>query len=282
MIRSPVVYSGSKFSLLEHLLPLFPKNIDTLYDVFCGSCTVSLNVQAKNYVLNDSLTPLIDMYKKLKEMKADEVFSRIEDIFSKYNIGNNESKENYIALRSDYNRTKDPLMLLVLSFISFSHGIRFNKKFEFNMPIGCMKNKDHYLKEKKIQLNNFVTKAKTFNFNNCDFHNFLSSLTTRENDFIYLDPPYLITDASYNAGWTEKEELKLLDFCSKTSSKFGISNVFEHKGRSNDLLKEFAKDYNVYYLNKSFGGWLGLRKSNNDKTSEVYICNYDIPENSNL
>ena len=280
MIRSPVVYSGSKFSLMEQLLPLFPKNIDTLYDVFCGSCTVSLNTNAKNYVLNDSLTPIIDLYKKLKEMKTDEVLTRIEDIFSKYNIGNNENKENYIALRSDYNKTKDPLMLLVLSFISFSHGIRFNNKFEFNMPIGNKINKDHYLEEKKIQLNDFITKTKTFNFCNCNFQNFLSSLSAGANDFIYLDPPYLITDASYNATWTEKEETELLDFCSKTSAKFGISNVFEHKGRSNDLLKEFAKDYNVYYLNKSFGGWKGLRKSNN-KPVEVYICNYDIPEISN-
>ena len=276
MIRSPIVYSGSKFSLMKQLLPLFPKNIDTFYDVFCGSCTVSLNTNAKNHVLNDNMTPIIDLYKKLKEMKTDEVFTRIEDIFSKYNIGNNENKENYITLRSDYNKTKDPLMLLVLSFISFSHGIRFNNKFEFNTGFGNKINKDYYLKEKKIQLNDFITKAKTFNFYNCNFQNFLSGLTTHKNDFIYLDPPYLITDVSYNFSWTEKEEIELLDFCSKTRAKFGISNVFEHKGRSNDLLKEFANDYNVYFLNKSFGGWKGLRKSNNNKTVEVYICNYEI------
>lgn len=276
MIRSPVVYSGNKFSLMKQLLPLFPKNIDTFYDVFCGSCAVSLNTNAKNHVLNDSMAPIIELYKKLKEMKTDEVFTRIEDIFSKYNIGNNESKENYITLRSDYNRTKDPLMLLVLSFISFSHGIRFNKKFEFNVSFGNKINKDHYLKEKKIQLNDFITKAKTFNFYNYDFQNFLSHLTTRENDFIYLDPPYLITNASYNASWTEKEEIELLDFCSKTSSKFGISNVFEHKGRSNDLLKEFSKDYNVYYLNKSYHSWINESKNKSDKTVEVYICNYEI------
>ena len=224
------------------------------------------------------MTPIIDLYKKLKEMKTDEVFTRIEDIFSKYNIGNNENKENYITLRSDYNKTKDPLMLLVLSFISFSHGIRFNNKFEFNTSFGNKINKDNLLKVKKIQLNNFITKVKTFNFYNCNFQNFLSGLTTRENDFIYLDPPYLITNASFNSSWTEKEEIELLDFCSKTSSKFGISNVFEHKGRSNELLKEFAKEYNVYYLNKSYHDWNKASKNKSDKTVEVYICNYEITE----
>ena len=33
MIRSPIVYSDSKFSLMKQLLPLFPKNIDTFYTV---------------------------------------------------------------------------------------------------------------------------------------------------------------------------------------------------------------------------------------------------------
>ena len=68
--------------------------------------------------------------------------------------------------------------------------------------------------------------------------------------------------------------MKLLDFCSKTSAKFGISNVFEHKGRSNELLKEFAKEYNVHYLNKSYHAWNNASKNKSDKTVEVYICNY--------
>ena len=76
--------------------------------------------------------------------------------------------------------------------------------------------------------------------------------------------------------------MKLLDFCSQTSAKFGISNVFEHKGRSNELLKEFAKEfakeYNVYYLNKSYYAWNNSSKNKSDKTVEVYICNYEITE----
>lgn len=81
--------------------------------------------------------------------------------------------------------------------------------------------------------------------------------------------------------------MKLLDFCSTTKAKFGISNVFEHKGRSNELLKEFAKEYNVYYLNKSYLAWNNSSKNKSDKsaksaksnkTVEVYICNYEITE----
>lgn len=36
MIRSPIVYSGSKYKLLSQLLPLFPNKINNFIDVFCG------------------------------------------------------------------------------------------------------------------------------------------------------------------------------------------------------------------------------------------------------
>jgi DNA adenine methylase len=149
MIRSPIVYSGSKYKLLSQLLPLFPSKINNFIDVFCGSCTVSLNVKAKNHLLNDSITPLIELYKNLKETTIEELIIRIEDVFTKYNIENNESKENYNTLRDDYNKTRDPLLLLVLTFISFNNAIRFNNDFKFNMPFGRKFCKDRYLKNKK-------------------------------------------------------------------------------------------------------------------------------------
>ena len=53
IIDSPVSYWGSKRRLLKQLLPLFPKDIETFYDLFCGSLSVSLNVNAKKIIAND-------------------------------------------------------------------------------------------------------------------------------------------------------------------------------------------------------------------------------------
>ena len=67
-------------------------------------------------------------------------------------------------------------------------------------------------------------------------------------------------------------KFKNKDFYSQTSAKFGISNVFEHKGRSNKLLKEFAKEYNVYYLNKSYHAWNNASKNKSDKQLKcIYV-----------
>ena len=97
-----------------------------------------------------------------------------------------------------------------------------------------------------------------------------------ENTFIYLDPPYLITLGSYNDGkrgfngWTEKDEIKLLEFLSKINKmgvKFMLSNVLEHKEKKNELLIKWINDNGfrvIEYTEKA-------RKSR----KEVIIVNYD-------
>ena len=269
MIRSPIVYSGSKFSLLKQLLPLFPKNIDTFYDVFCGSCTVSLNVVANHYKCNDICKPLIDLYNYFKTEYQE---NKLQEYIEKYDLYNIKD-EDFYKLRDLYNSSKDPLLLYILSRCSFNHMIRFNSKNEFNVSFG-----NWFTINRKYHFDLDIFKFKNKDFYSQNFDDFLNAFEYKENDFVYLDPPYLITNANYNPSWTEKEEMKLLDFCSQTSAKFGISNVFEHKGRSNELLKEFAKEYNVYYLNKSYHAWNNASKNKSDTTVEVYICNYEITQ----
>ena len=130
MIRSPIVYSGSKFSLMKQLLPLFPKNIDTFYDVFCGSCTVSLNVNANHYKCNDICKPLIDLYNYFKTEYQE---NKLQEYIEKYDLYNIRD-EAFYNIRALYNSSKDPLLLFILSRCSFNHLIRFNSKNEFNAP----------------------------------------------------------------------------------------------------------------------------------------------------
>ena len=57
-------------------------------------------------------------------------------------------------------------------------------------------------------------------FTCCDFRNFDVSFLT-SNDFVYVDPPYLITCATYNeqGGWDEKAEKDLLAFLDELHNK---------------------------------------------------------------
>ena len=101
------------------------------------------------------------------------------------------------------------------------------------------------------------------------------------NDFVYCDPPYLITTGSYNDGnrgfkdWKEEEELKLyklLDELNSRNIKFALSNVIEHKGKENKLLKEWSKKYKIIYLTSDYSN--ASYNTKRDKSIEVLIVNY--------
>ena len=53
--RSPIRYSGSKYTLLPQLIPLFPdkSEVDYFFDLFGGSGTVSLNVDYPKICYNE-------------------------------------------------------------------------------------------------------------------------------------------------------------------------------------------------------------------------------------
>ena len=110
----------------------------------------------------------------------------------------------------------------------------------------------------------------------------------RTEDFVYADPPYLITNANYNdktrgyGGWDENDERLLLELLlkhHKNCGKFALSNVFYHKGRENKILKEWCEENNFYvdYLNMDYTTCIYTiaKKWNKEKTVEVLIRNYD-------
>ena len=145
------------------------------------------------------------------------------------------------------------------------------------MPV----NKRDFNNNIRNNLIRFLNKMKEIEvfFYNEDFTK-LKINTLSQNDLVYCDPPYLITCASYNEneGWNENKEhelLNLLDSLDYRGVKFALSNVLENKGKTNNILKEWAKDYNIHYLNNSYGNsnYHAKDKSNNS-TVEVLITNY--------
>ena len=127
-----------------------------------------------------------------------------------------------------------------------------------------------------------VMKQKNLEFYTRDFRKIpLEGLGA--NDFIYCDPPYLITNGAYNDGnrgfhdWGEDEEKGLydfLDFANELGIRFALSNVFEHKGVENTILKEWAKKYNIHFINSNYSNCSYQLKDKKNTTIEVLITNY--------
>jgi DNA adenine methylase len=286
MIKSPLNYIGGKTKLLKQILPLFPSKINKFIDLFAGGCNVGVNVNADKVYFNDNLTYLIEMYQYFQEFDTSELISRVEDRIKNYQL-TKINVEGYNNLRKDYNTVRNPLDLFVLIAYSFNHQIRFNNKHEFNVPLG--KSRSSFNDKMKINLFHFVQRLKDIDavFSNIDF-NVYNFDNLSSNDFVYCDPPYLITTGSYNdgkrgfKGWTEKEEIELLsklDMLNKNKIPFALSNVIEHKGRKNEILIKWLFEnsdtliqntLNMNYKNSNY-------QTNKESSVEVLITNYKPP-----
>ena len=258
-IKSPLNYTGGKYQLLPMLTQIFPKQINTFVDLFAGGFNVGVNIKANKIICNDHINYLIDMYQYFKDTSEPDLLNSISKRIQKFEL-NQKNAEGYNTLRNVYNENQNSLDLFILTCYAFNHQIRFNNNQKFNSPFG----RDRSSYNRKIEENlirfSRALKEKNIHFSINDFmHIDLSSLGN--NDFVYCDPPYLISTGSYNDGnrgfknWTEKEEkqlLSLLDNLNSRGIKFALSNVLKHKGNENQILNKWCKKYHVTYLDKKY------------------------------
>ena len=277
--KSPLNYVGGKYKLLNQIIPLLPDDIDTFVDLFTGGCNVGININARKIICNDSEKVVIDLFNSWKDLESSQALSILQDTIDKYQLSKT-NEDGFKQIRLDYNNgNKSWDMFYAMLTNAFNYQIRFNKNGDYNMPFG--RNRSSFNPSLKKNFIEFIDKLneKNIDFISMDFSKVdLSMLTV--NDIVYCDPPYLITCASYNEqdGWNETKErelLTLLDELNERGIKFALSNVLENKGKTNEILKEWSKNYTVHHLNNTYGNcnYHAKDKSSNT-TDEVLITNY--------
>lgn len=301
VIPSALNYTGGKYKLLPQILPFFPKDADKVVDLFCGGCNVGININCNKVQFNDSNKYLIGLLDTFRRLPKDKIFEWLYVTIEKYDLSlvskkgyeyygcesskglGSYNKEGYNKLRSDFNNkiTQDDeyfLMLYLLIVYSFNNQLRFNKKGEFNLPVG---KRDFNAKMQK-KLDGFLDRIKSgdYVFTNDDFRNIkLDDYTDKS--FFYADPPYLITCATYNEqdGWTEKDEYDLLSYLEqidKKSIRFALSNVIESKGKTNEILTAWLnkhKSFRTIMLDYDYSN-SNYHTKREGVTKEVLVVNY--------
>lgn len=303
MIQSPLNYTGGKFKLLPQILPLFPKDINKFFDFFCGGCNVGINVDCKEVICIDREENLIYLYQTFQNLDKTAVIDWIYEIISAYGLSlvsqngykfygcdssvglGKYNRESFNRLREDFNKSeifdyRYYVMLYVIIVYAFNNQLRFNSSGEFNLPVGkrdfnsCMQSK----------LLDFIDRiqSKNYRFICSDFRNFNLKIIS-DNDFVYADPPYLITCATYNenSGWNDRDEMDLLKFLDTLHSngiKFALSNVLRSKGKENLILLEWLKknsaDYRTVHLKHSYANSNYHKTDKISNSDEVLIMNY--------
>ena len=301
LIPSALNYTGGKYKLLPQILPLFPKDADKVVDLFCGGCNVGINVICNKVQFNDSNEYLIGLLNVLKKLSKEEVFSWIFETIHKYKLSlvsqmgyeyygcesskglGSYNKDGFNKLRKNFNKKKEKddeyyLMLYLLIVYSFNNQLRFNRKGEFNLPVG---KRDFNCKMQK-KLGNFIDRIKSgdYGFTNVDFRAVnIDDFTDKS--FFYVDPPYLITCATYNEqeGWTEQDEFDLLSYLERLDEKgirFALSNVIESKGKKNKILENWIQKQNfrAIPLDYNYSNSNYHTKQRDGITREVLVVNY--------
>jgi DNA adenine methylase len=288
---------GDKFKLLKQIHNYFPKNINTFIEPFVGGGSVFLNTTANKYLLNDNDKNLINLHKFLHEhrYKKNFFFKKVKNTIDKFKLSKSYiknivplnlkkkypktyyahfNKDKYKLLKDYFNkkRNKDYIILYILLIYGFNRILRFNSNNEFNLPVG---NVDFNKNTFNALINYFKTiKNKNIKFFKLDYISFLNKIEYQKNDFIYFDPPYLISASEYNKNWHTKDEIniyKYLDFLNNKKINWGLSNVMEYKGRSNHILKKWAKQYKCYPIKSNY---ISFNDNTVKKFIEVYITNY--------
>lgn len=261
------------------------------------------HIKAKYILLSYNNELLRYMFGTFKNLDKQVTFETIDAIIEKYGLSNTEkygydfygcnsaeglaayNSSRYLKLRDDFNHHTNLeynyyVTLYVLIVYAFNNQIRFNRKGEFNLPVG----KRDFNKKMREKLSTFIDRLKSgdYSFASHDFRE-LPTDDWNESTFVYADPPYLITCATYNEqdGWNEtleKELLTYLDNLNERGIRFALSNVLHSKGKENKILLDWidrnVDRYRVIYLDYNYANSNYQTKDKTSKAEEVLIVNY--------
>lgn len=273
-IKSPLNYIGGKFRLLNQILPLFPHNINTFIDLFGGGFNVGVNVPCRRVIYNDICSQVADLLKYMYSTDVDDLLFEIDGLIDWYELSRINA-HGFQQMRKHYNYgDSSHMMLYALICYSFNNMIRFNRNGEFNQAFG--RNRSDFNNDLRKRFVDFVNRLQQIDckFYVYDFEKFKAYPFT-DNDFVYCDPPYLMSVAQYNerGGWIKNHERKLLHFLdglNKRKIKFALSNNLRY---NNIMLEKWMRRYNVHYLKADYSN-CNYQKKDRGNDSEVLITNY--------
>jgi Adenine-specific DNA methylase len=277
--ESPLNYIGSKSQSVQEILEYVPKGITSFYDLFGGGFNVGINATASEIIYNDINYFVKDIIESFNKHTTYNFVSYVNKIINQFGLKAGDT-DSYNAVRAYYNKLphqkRDPRLLFTIIMYGFQQQIRFNGSHDFNNPVGARWFNDKVL-EKLISFSRKIKElpCSFFSMNYLDLEPQI-----RKSIFVYMDPPYQLTNGSYNdgkrgfSGWSSQQENDLFEFADRLNTagiSFMLSYVIEHKGAINKKLLDWieSRNYKLITLNDVIGIAGSRRK-------EILVINYDV------
>jgi DNA adenine methylase len=261
----PIIkYQGGKTKELPIIKQLAPSTYKRIVEPFCGGAAVSL-YYSDACILNDINTAVINLYKEIAGDNYNEIQKRIAEI--KCYEHDELEKEYYVSRNiinspENYTTVEYAIAYIVVRQLCFSGMERYNSNGKYNVPFGHYKKMacnlspaHHTFFKEKVELYNDDAISV---IEQCD-----------ENDWIFLDPPYL-DRLGYSNGDGGKLHIELVDAMKKTKSKW----LFIHSAC--DFYKDELCDFNIQTEEFKYMQNFGKGKDHSgSKVQHLYITNYD-------
>ena len=240
----------------------------TWIEPFVGTGVVVFNIVPQNALLCDKNQYIIALYQGIQNgiITSKQVREFLE-VHGK--MLEQQGASYYKKMRDDFNKNGDPLYFLFLNRSDFNGMIRFNRKGEFNVPF-CQKPKRFskaYITKICNQIDSIaqVMQGKNWVFKCCSWQEAFEG--AKENDYFYLDPPYIGRDTSYVGEWPESEAVQLAEYAHRTPANVCLSMWKENEFRRNEHLFEYWADFTWHEQEHFYH--IGARENNRHPMLEV-------------
>lgn len=199
-VKSPLRYPGGKSRAVKQILKLIPGSVDAICSPFVGGGSIELACASRGVKVYayDAFEPLVNFWQFL----LNDALTLADIVKSYYPLDRSE----FYSLQKRYFDLKDKMEMAAVFFVlnraSFS-----GTTFSGGMSPGHKRFTENTIK----QLRSF--RIDNFSVNYADFKD---TMKKHNNDFMYLDPPYLINQKLYG-------------------NKGNMHDGFDHKGLADIL-----------------------------------------------
>jgi DNA adenine methylase len=272
-ITKPIIkWVGGKTQILKSVLGTVPRTMNSYYEPFVGGGSVLfaiLSLRADGQVditgeirASDSNIYLIDMYKELQSNPTG-LYSKIARYLAKYDsypmkkadkkyrnpssIDDVTTKEGfYYWMRKKFNNPETRSDIRSALFVAINktcfRGMYREGPNGFNIPFGNYKKASSIGTEKDyVRVSDLIRDVQ---FSCCDFAESMASVD--EGDFVYMDPPYVPTDATSFVGYVKggfpmEKHLELFTMI----KEFPEGTAWSMSNSNNGLVLDHFGGYNI-------------------------------------
>lgn len=262
-MKSIVRWAGSKRRLLPDLRGVVPSSFSTYIEPFAGSACLFFDMRPKRAILSDLNAELITTYRQVR-LNPDRVVS----CFRRLPRG----EKAYYRIRKIDPRTLSDAELgarfLYLNRFCFNGLFRTNLQGHFNVPYGPPTKPLMRFESDVVAASAILRSADLLDG---DFEKAIGLV--EKNDFVYLDPPYVLDErrvfSEYLAGSFTKGDLERLGLALEEINRRGATFVLSYAASAEARKLVAPWHHRRIWAQRHIAGFAGARR----RDREILVSN---------